>query len=264
MVDFLYSANDTTNLNPLKTQFHLHSHSDYEIYLFLEGNSKYVVEEKIYDLSPGDIIIIRKHDMHRVFHMGNQKYHRIVLMVSPDFFKRNNCAEYETVFLNKHAKAGHRINAEIVRSSGLLDAIMRLKYYSENFSNLYAPVSESIVTEILYLLNHVSAFETADTTNKIVKNVIDYINAHFTAEITLDALCEKFFVSKFYLCHIFKAATGLTIQQYIRQKRLTLADTLRSEGKTLTEAALSSGFGDYSSFYRAYVKKNHKSPREPM
>ncbi len=258
----LYSANEKTLSSPLKTQFHLHSHNDYELYLFLEGDAKYVVEEKVYDLSPGDVIIIRKHEMHRVFHMGNQKYRRTVIMVSPDFFTANNCPEYESVFLKEHADTGNRINAEIVRSSGLRDAMMRFKQYSNGFSDLSSPIAESMMMEILYLLNRISSFESADTTNKIVKNVIDYINQYFTSEITLDALSEKFFVSKYYLCHIFKASTGLTVQQYIRQKRLTLADTLKSEGKTLTEAALLSGFGDYSSFYRAYLKKNHKSPKE--
>lgn len=264
MVDTLYSANEKTLSSPLKTQFHLHSHSDYELYLFLEGDAKYVVEEKHYDLSPGDVIIIRKHEMHRVFHASNKKYRRTVIMISPDFFAARNCQEYESVFLKEHADIGNRINSEIVKKSGLLDALMRFKQYSEEFSNLASPIAESMMMEILYLLNRISSFESADTTNKIVKNVIDYINQHFTSEITLDALSEKFFVSKYYLCHIFKEATGLTVQQYIRQKRLTLADTLKSEGKTLTEAALLSGFGDYSSFYRAYMKKNHKSPKEQI
>lgn len=264
MVDTLYSANETTSSSPLKTQFHLHSHSDYELYLFLEGDAKYVVEEKVYDLSLGDVIIIRKHEMHRVFHASNKKYRRIVIMVSPDFFTAHNCPEYESVFLKEHADTGNRINAEIVRSSGLLDAMMRFKQYSEDFKKLNSPIAESMMMEILYLLNRISSFESADTTNKIVKNVIDYINGHFTSEITLETLCEKFYVSKFHLCHIFKASTGLTIQQYIRQKRLTLVDELRGEGKTLTEAALSSGFGDYSSFYRAYVKRHQKNPTKNM
>ena len=104
-------------------------------------------------------------------------------------------------------------------------------------------------------------FENADTTNKTLKKIINYINNHFTEEITLDTLCENFFLSKYHLCHIFKEATGITVLEYVRQKRLTFADALTKDGKTLTEGALAAGFGDYSSFYRAYVKRYKTNPK---
>ena len=74
-------------------------------------------------------------------------------------------------------------------------------------------------------------------------------------------LCEKFFVSKYYLCHIFKESTGLTVHEYVKQKRLNLAKEFVSDGKTLTEAAILSGFSDYSSFYRAYTKEHNQKPK---
>ena len=261
MSDFLYTSHETVISKPSNKDFHLHSHSEYEIYIFLEGDSKYVVDEKNYALSPGDIIIIRKHEMHRVFHNSEKRYRNIVIMVSPAFFKAHGCKEYENAFLNTASKKGNRVSADAVRSSGLYDAIMRLKKYSDNFTQPYTAITDSMIVEILYLIDKISIFETGDTANKTIKNVINYINNHFTDEITLDALCEKFFVSKYHLCRIFKEATGLTVQSYIKQKRLTLADELKKEGKTLTEAALASGFKDYSSFYRAYMKRYNISPK---
>ena len=95
MPDFLYSFNEDVMSNPSNEHFRLHSHSEYEIYMFLSGDSKYVVEGKNYELSHGDIIIIRKHEMHRVFHNSNKEYHRLVIMISPDFFKKYHCEEYK-------------------------------------------------------------------------------------------------------------------------------------------------------------------------
>ena len=39
------------------------------------------------------------------------------------------------------------------------------------------------------------------------------------------------------------------------------ANELVKEGRTLTDAAMLSGFSNYSSFYRAYVKTYKKNPR---
>ncbi len=264
MSDFLYTASEISMKNPSNKQFHLHNHNEYEIYMFLEGNTRYVVEERNYDLSPDDIIIIRKHEMHRAIHDGSKKYRRIVFMVSPDFFPKNNCAEYENAFLSKSGKIGNKINAELVHSSGLYDAIMRLKKYSNNFSNVNTSIFNSIMIEILYLINLISSFEYVDSSNVTIKKTINYLNNHFTDEVTLDELCKKFLVSKYHLCHIFKKATGLTIQQYVKQKRLTLAAELYNDGKTLSEAAFSAGFHDYSSFYRAYTEKYKTNPKNKL
>lgn len=261
MSNSTYQISDTTMEAPSNDHFYLHAHGEHEIFMFLEGDSKYVVEDKNYDLSPGDIIIIRKHEMHRIYHNSDKKYRRLVLMVFPEFFAEFGCSEYENAFLSNDSKLGNKINSETVHSSGLYDAIMRLKKYSKDFSELYTPISNSIMIEILHLINHISLFEEADSSNKVIKGVIHYINNHFTEKITLDDLCERFFVSKYYLCHIFKESTGLTVHEYIKQKRLTLAKDYVREGKTLTEAALLSGFSDYSSFYRAYIKKHQKNPK---
>ncbi|MDD6483658.1 MAG: AraC family transcriptional regulator [Clostridiales bacterium] len=259
MNEILYDAGETEMINPSNEQFQLHNHDEYELYMFLEGNSTYVVEEKSYSLLPDDMIVIRKQEMHRVFHNGPAKYRRIVLSVSPSFFGKYGCAEYENAFCSNNS--GNKISSKLVRSSGLYDAVMRLKKYSDNFSVLHTAIADSIMIEILYLINKISLFETADRINLPIKNVINYINNNFTGEIKLDMLCSRFYISKYHLCRIFKEATGLTVQGYIRQKRLTLANELLREGKSLTDAAMLAGFGDYSSFYRAYVKRCGKNPR---
>ena len=232
--------------------------------MFLEGDSNYVVEEKTYHLVPEDIIIIRKHEMHRVCHNSLTKYHSFVLWVSPDFFQAHGCADYEAAFLGERFSSSNKINAEVVHSSGLYDAIERLKKYSQNGTVKDSPVVYSSIVEILYLINNISSFEEADSVALPVKPIIDYINHHFTSEIRLDTLCDLFFISKYHLCRIFKQATGLTVQNYIRRKRLAFAMERKREGQSLTEAAIAAGFNDYSSFYRAYVKEYHQSPQSKV
>lgn len=245
---------------PSNANFHLHSHNNYEIFMFLQGDSEYIVEEKKYPLTPGDIIIIKKQKMHRVHHLSGKKYQRLSFNLYPDFFIDNQCKELERIFISNSTNIGDKISVRTAKSSGLYDAIMRFREYAHAFSTPYTTVTKSVLIEILYLLNNISTFEETIETNENLSNIIHYLNNNFTHNITLDFLCDNFYISKYYLCHIFKEATGLTIQQYVREKRLVKAIELRENGMSLTEAALQAGFDNYSSFFRAFTKRYKSNP----
>lgn len=258
-----YSINESRINTPSNINFQLHNHDEYEIFLFLEGDSRYIVEDKTYTLEPWDIIIIRKHELHRIYHNRSVPYQRIVLMVSPLFFQENGCQNYESQFLKGAFGNGNKIAADLVRSSGICDAFLRYKKYSEDYTlSPRSPVLQAIIVEILYLINKTTGFSASDLTNSPIKPVLLYLNNNFTEDITLDLLEEKFFLSKYYLCRTFHKTTGLTVHEYIRRKRLTKVRELRSEGMNIGEAAARSGFHSYSSFYRAYLNEYGTPPRK--
>lgn len=265
MSTYGYSITNWMNSLPQNDQFKLHWHDEYEIFLFLRGDAAYIVNEKIYNLEPLDIILIRKHEMHRIIHSSNTQYQRCVLMVSPAFFQKYDCQEYEMQFLNTSTGIDNKIPGEIVRSSGLYDAFLRYKKYSETLDEpVGSPLSRSIITEILYLLNKNTGFSKSDHVHGPIKSVLRYLNNNYTEDISLDMLSEKFFLSKYHLCRIFRKTTGLTVHEYICRKRLALIHELREDGMSLNEAAEAAGFRDYSSFYRAFVKEYGSSPRKGM
>lgn len=261
MKDYYFKAEEKYATKSSNESFYLHSHDEYEIYMFLDGDSNCVVENTSYPLKPGDMLVFRKNEMHRVYHNKKTPYKRFILMVSPEFFSKYNCEEYERVFKDNSFDDSNKINAEIVRASGIFDAVMRLKNYTNEYKDLNAPVATGIVTEILYLIGKISTFETPARGSRLIKNIIAYINTNIDKDLSLEKLSNDFFVSKYHLCRSFKKTTGQTIKEYINQKRLTLAEEYTNDGKTLSESAALAGFRDYSSFYRAFVKANDKKPK---
>ncbi len=258
----LYTFWENVTKKPSNKKFHLHLHNEYEIFMLLEGDAKYVVEGNVYDLEPYDIIVIKKYQMHRIYHNSDANYRRIVLMVTPRFFSEHSCQEYEERFMELSDNTGNKIDAETVKNSGLYDAIMRLKKYSDEFRDASSPITAALMIEILYIINGLKNHSEQASTVPHLKDVITYINKNFTKNITLDMLEEQFFISKYHLCHIFPRATGLTVHQYITKKRLALADELIRSGKSANEAAQYSGFNNYSSFYRAYTNEFGGSPKK--
>ncbi len=259
-----YSIDELTNNKPSNKNFRLHFHDHYEILMFLEGDAKYVVEENTHALKPDDIIVIRNHQMHRIYHNSQKKYRRICINIHPDFFKNENCKKYEEHFIYPENYIGNKIDAETAYKSGLYDAIIRLKKYSDSFKNIYTPVIKSTLVEILYIISNINSYTKDEASNTQLHNIIQYINQNFTKQITLEMLEKEFFISKYHLCHVFSEATGMTVHKYITNKRFTFANQLIKNGMSITEASQSAGYNSYSSFYRAYKNQFGSSPNQKL
>ena len=91
-------------------------------------------------------------------------------------------------------------------------------------------------------------------------DLVRYLNENAERDISLDRLARRFFVSKYHLCRAFKKHNGISVHGYINRKRVMYAKQLIESGETASRAAYQVGFGDYSAFYRAYVKIVGKSP----
>ena len=91
-------------------------------------------------------------------------------------------------------------------------------------------------------------------------HILYYLDEHFTQPISLDMLAERFFVSKSHLNQMFRKMTGTTVMDYVTHKRVNYVQQLLSGGISAAQAAQAAGFGDYTSFYRAYTKIFGHSP----
>src|SRR4051812_41563572 len=54
-----------------------------------------------------------------------------------------------------------------------------------------------------------------------VRKALWFIEAHFASELTLQEVAECAAVSRFYLLRAFGTATGMSIMQYVRARRLS-------------------------------------------
>ncbi len=97
-------------------------------------------------------------------------------------------------------------------------------------------------------------------TNKILSQCIDYINTNIMDEITLETLASKFFISKSYLSHVFKACFKMGVKQYINKQKMLYAQKLIKSGTNPVKASKICSFENYSTFYRLYKSHFGVSP----
>lgn len=239
--------------------YKLHAHDGiYEVLYMEEGDASFWVEGTVYRMFPGDIVIARSGEMHLMRHHSKTFYKRLVINVSLDFFDINNCKEYLPVFDSRPVGVGNYFSAKTVIDSGLYDAFQRLKVYGASDEK---PLVKSALTEIFYTLNKLPDESKPKEGRGVIRDIVIYINENITQPLSLDSISERFYISKYYLCREFKKKIGMGIGKYITHKRILLTKDLYSSGKNLTEACISAGFGDYSSFYVAYKKMYGCSPK---
>ena len=102
---------------------------------------------------------------------------------------------------------------------------------------------------------------TSKVAEEYVKRVLRHMNDRSNEKMTLESLASVCGITKFHLAREFKRYTGQTVLSYLNTLRCERAALLIAEGKSVTEAALSTGFESLSYFSRTYKRIFGTSPK---
>ena len=116
-----------------------------------------------------------------------------------------------------------------------------------------------LVVQILAKINGtVSPSREASLT--FTDKVLEYINESFTRPITCEDISERFHINKFHLERVFKQSVGISLWDYVINRRIIYCNKLMRQGYSVKEASFLSGFNNYSNFYRLYKKHTGITP----
>ncbi len=245
----------------------MHIHDCYELYYSISGGKQFLIDNRFYSIAPGDLFIINQYESHKLTQIDNQLHERIVLSVHPDFVKRLSTPEtnLDHCFSNRGEHFQHKVSLDRQQQKRFLYYISKITSASGFAHDI---IEQAAFMELMVLINTLSdknAAAVAENVYKYSHQVVDilaYINQHIGQPITAAGLAQHFFLSESYICRIFKQATGTTVGKYITARRISIAKALLNEGAGVSEAFEKSGFGDYSSFFKAFTKAVGVSPKK--
>jgi AraC-like DNA-binding protein len=263
MIGFQYQVPDLylfhkVNKNPTPERLVLHTHADAELYCFLGGKATYYVEGTAYPLQRGDIILVRPMEAHNVQIDPSVPYERILMNFDAGLLSSVDPENrLMAPFFQRPAGKQNLFRPKNDRCLSLLQ-------------DMTTPCQEQrlvILGSLILLLqqlNEMFRFQqpVIDDTETLESEVIRYINKHLDRELTIEALCDRFFISRAQLCRRFRQATGTSIGNYITAKRLLLARQFLRQKQKPTEVFTVCGYQDYSAFYRAYRNYFGYSPSD--
>ena len=243
---------------PNNDDFYFHIHDKCEIYYFVSGAAEYLVEGSVYPLSRGSMLIMRPAESHRVKILGQETYERYAVNFPLSIFdsfdpKRTLMRPFTDRPLGKRNHYTPDITQKLFADmcSDSLDIYDR---------------KVKMMTALVILFNCIDRgfSKTAprhEEKTTVAEEIVGYINSHLFDNMSLDSLAAQFYLSRSQFGRIFRQATGASPWDYIIAKRLIAANEMIANGSSATNAADCCGFGDYSCFYRAYVKRFGHGPK---
>ncbi len=239
-----------------------HFHDRFEILLPLSGQTQFFINKDIYCLKPKSLVLIAAGSLHHSFSENQLAYERYVLQFGPAILKKFSSEQTDLLNLfNKTNLVMQLSEANYLHIKHLFNLCYNLK--QEGFgADLKRQMA--FLTIILYISGLIDRKDCIqpDLNSNFgkISPVIAYLDSNLGEDINLDFLANKFYINKFYLCHLFKEASGFTILEYLNNRRIIYASRLLRQGYSVQKAAEEAGFSGASSFIRVFKKVTGLSP----
>lgn len=249
-------------------QMDYHSHQEYEIYFFHAGSCRYLIHNQIYDLEPGDILLMDGMALHKANIPKDSEYVRSILHFSPHWIKGVLKELGGMYLLDVFEKLHHCLirTKESAESKELEKIFLKLEEVNRSsfLGNKHAEIEQKILLmQILVLVNRLGQLDSIKPPSiKVEKtdhaeNIATYIQSNYMSRLTIDSIAQTLNLSKSYVSHVFKEMTGFTVMEYVMGCRLTQVKYLleMEPTKSLKEIAHESGFESVSHFSRYFKEK---------
>ena len=237
----------------------MHHHTAYELYYAVEGERDYFVGDRHFKLTKHDLLFIPSGTLHRTAGKGATRF---LVYFSRGFLERFFHSETlerilpDTPFVfSSEGKLAERIQ-------GLLSDLL-LEFNEQEKTGQKADELKLAGTLFHLLLTLVTEenLHVPSAEQDRLSEVLRYINANFATIEKLEEVADKFFISKYHLCHMFKAHLGVPMVAYLNTLRVQSACKLLKDGAfTIAEIAAACGFNSTSYFCKVFKDEKGVSP----
>ena len=97
-----------------------------------------------------------------------------------------------------------------------------------------------------------------------IEKSIEFIENHIKKDITVVEIASHAGYSLYHFCRVFSLCKGVSVMEYVRDRRLSLAATELFNGRKIIDIALDYGFETPSGFAKAFRKACGYSPTQYM
>jgi len=248
-------------VDTLNNKSHAHS-KEFEILHIINGDGTIMIKDKLYALNSNTIFFINGQNTHYTSPQMPQNYIRNKIIFPCEMLiELAKSLSAESLIENMFMRDAVAIPLSSEESATIEKCFFSLSQLSQE---------DTVSFRINFFINIFTILDIAATSNVKVKNlknkiadVIAFVNQNLQNKISLDLICEKMMVSKYYLCHNFKSTVGMTVFQYIESARISRAkDLLIKTDDTISVISQKAGFESFAYFSKVFRKYESCTPSQ--
>lgn len=237
----------------------LHYHPIVEIYLWLEGECNFFVDDQSYPLQPGDIIFSPVGVLHKTSYNPHMPISRGLIYCHTSLLPRS-IQEF-------CAKGKHYISnvSQIIDSvKDLFRKMLREYEHPDKYSDDMIKSHLAALTVLIFRNDPNNQCTKRTSKNRIIEETVAYIKSNYSSCISLDDAAKHAAVSSKYLSHLFKKETGFNFSEYLTLYRMKKSEFLLTEypDKSILEIAYDCGFNDSNYFSTRFKKVYGVTPSQ--
>lgn len=240
--------------SPLRNTFS-HIHEGCEIYVNLSGDVSFMVEQNVYPIEYGDIIITKPYEYHHCIYNADEE-HEHYWMTFPAV---QNEALF-SVFLLRQNGQGNLIRLPGDRRERFLRLCERLIAIDDGQPVTAFALFLELVRFIEDGAKRYGVTADAEGLPSRFAAMLAYMNEDFASIANVSELAKRFHVSVSTMERYFKTYLDVTPKRYLENKRLSNACRLLHQNASVTQACFDSGFSDYSHFISIFKKHFRVTP----
>ncbi len=242
----------------------LHINNYIELYVYVSGNHHYIVEDSLYRLQRGDIIIINPFEVHKALPLGEGMYERFYFLIDRDAFSGLYHDPLAPI-LAKPNGTSNRITFEEAKRETVLNRLYEI-------SQCLADEKKDPLRALSLLLQFLDDIQLQLTqsrpvaddvapTPRLLERILTYITENTATIQSVTEISTALGITPQYLSGYFSRHIGTPPKIYIQAKKIALAKDLLNKGADVTQACYECGFNDCSYFIRTFKKYVGMTPR---
>lgn len=227
----------------------MHYHPTYELYYLEAGSREYFVEDKVFHISSGSFVLISPYKLHRT---DGSYSTRTLIGFSREFMKKT----FSEAALDKILSCFNRVL--ITPSEDVKEAIVN------KLNSLYQIKDENLTAlKLADLLYDLDGCKSEVNDNERISKIIEYLNENYASIENIEQIADNFFISKYYLCRMFKSAMSITLIDYLNNIKIKNACAfLKTTDKSITEISSLVGFNSSAYFTNVFKKITGYTPNK--
>jgi len=258
-IPFMTKSRDyrkNTRTENIDTLFHYHK--EMELLAVLEGSARLFVNEEVYEIEKGDLVVIAPYTPHRY-----------TIFADRDFKHYCMCFDLDILYdkeLNRDFMAGNASVENVIRKDPSCLERAKAAYLARQEKNPgweYEVIGNLSLLFGLFERNRIIRNLQKNQKSSFVESAVKYIAMHYNEPVTSSDISAYLHFNNSYFCRLFRKNFGYNFQTYLIRYRIERAKILlRNTNMPVSQIASSVGFNSFSYFGKLFRQFTGVSPKE--